>query len=350
MLDYWVSVLTIGTIFAIATVGLNVKWGWAGELDLAMFAYVAVGAYMYSVTVLPKSNLTPPNHYDLGLGWPFVAGLAVAIATTTLLSVAVGAVALRKLRGDYFGIVTVAFAISLALFISQYTPLFNGYAGVYGVKQPLNDTLKLSARPYAIFFLGLCVFLLFAVYFLLELLLNSYFGRALRSIREDQTAAQAYGRNVYMLKLKAYAIGGAVAGLSGAMFATYLSAFNPYAWAPAETFLLFGAIFIGGTANSRGVIIGAFFVFVGIQEFTRLLPPIPGAAEASDALRFVIIGFLIIAVLWLRPQGLIPERRDRDGERGTPLGKRLVDAGRAVERLWHTRPGRQKVDSKGSEA
>jgi ABC-type branched-subunit amino acid transport system permease subunit len=350
MLNYWVSVLTIGTIFAIATVGLNVKWGWAGELDLAMFAYVAVGAYMYSVTVLPRSNLTPPNHYDLGLGWPFIGGLAVAIVSTTLLSVAVGAVALRKLRGDYFGIVTVAFAISLSLFISQYTPLFNGYAGVYGVKQPLNDTLKLGATPYAVFFLGMCVVLLAAVYFLLELLLNSFFGRALRSVREDQTAAQAYGRNVYLLKLKAYAIGGGVAGLAGALFATYLSAFNPYAWAPAETFLLFGAIFIGGTGNSRGVIIGSFFVFVGIQEFTRLLPPIPGAAEASDALRFVIIGFLIIAVLWLRPQGLIPERRDRDGEPGTPFVKRVVDAGHAAQRLLHLGPGRQKVGSTGSAA
>jgi ABC-type branched-subunit amino acid transport system permease subunit len=345
MLNYWVSVLTIGTIFALATVGLNVKWGWAGELDLAMFAYIAVGAYMYSVTVLPKSNLTPPNHYDLGLSMPVIVGILVAMVTTTILSLLVGAVALRKLRGDYFGIVTVAFAISLSLFISQYTPLFNGYAGVYGVKQPFNDTLNLGPQAYGLFFLGFCVVLLLVVYLVLELLLKSYFGRALRSVREDQTAAQAYGRNVYLLKLKAYAIGGAVAGLSGSLFAAYLSAFNPYAWAPAETFLLFGAIFIGGTANSRGVIIGAFFVFVAIQEFTRLLPQLPGAAEASDALRFIIIGFLIIAVLWIRPQGLLPERRDRDGEPRDPLRLRLSSAAARLGALPRVRRSTAKVGS-----
>ncbi|MDQ1484553.1 MAG: branched-chain amino acid transport system permease protein [Actinomycetota bacterium] len=314
MVNYWVSVLTLGVVFSMATVGMNVKWGWAGELDLAMFAYVAVGAYMYGVVVLPPSRLPPPDHYILGLQWPFLAGLAVAIVSTMLVSLAVGAVALRKLRGDYFGIVTVAFALCLSLFISQYTPLFDGYPGIYGVVQPLNGTLHLSPTAYGIFFLCLAVFFLVVTYALLELLYRSYFGRALRSVREDQTAASAYGRNVYVLKLKAYVIGSGVAGLAGAFFIAYLSAFNPYAWSPAETFLLFGAIFIGGTANSRGVIVGAFFVFVVIQETTRLLPVIPGAAEASDALRFVIIGLLIIAVLWLRPQGLLPEPRDRDYE------------------------------------
>jgi len=313
VLNYWVSVITIGLIFSIATLGMNVKFGWAGELDLAMFAYVAVGAYMYSVAVLPPSRLPPPDHYDLGLRLPFIGGLVIAVVTTMAVSLVVGAVALRKLRGDYFAIVTVAFALGLSIFISEYTPLFNGYPGVYGVSQPLNGYLKLGPTAYGVFFLGLCTVFLAGTYVLLELLLKSYFGRALRSVREDQVASAAFGRNIYVLKLKAYVLGGAVAGLSGAFFAAYLSAFNPYAWSPSETFLILGAMFIGGMANSRGAIIGTFFVFVAIQEFTRLLPVIPGAAEASDALRFVIIGVLIIAVLWLRPQGLLPERRDRDG-------------------------------------
>jgi branched-chain amino acid transport system permease protein len=338
MINYWVSVLTLGVVFAMATVGLNVKWGWAGELDLAMFAYVAVGAYVYGVVVLPRSTLPPPDGYVLGLSWPFLAGLAVAILVTMLVSLAVGAVALRRLRGDYFGIVTVAFALCLSLFISQYTPLFDGYPGIYGIDQPFNSALHLAPTQYGIFFLLLAVLFLGIAYVILELLFKSYFGRALRSVREDQTAASAYGRNVYILKLKAYVIGSAVAGMAGAFLIAYLSAFNPYAWSPAETFLLFGAIFIGGMANSRGVIIGAFFVFVAIQEFTRLLPVIPGAAEASDALRFVIIGILIIAVLWLRPQGLLPEPRDRDGEKAPPRLARLIGMVRGSgERLARAR-------------
>ena len=324
MLNYWVSVLTLGLIFAMATMGLNVKWGWAGELDLAMFGFIAVGAYVYGVVVLPPSKLPAPDHYILGLQWGFFPGLIIAMIVVSLLSLVVGAVALRKLRGDYFGIVTVAFVLCLAIFISQYTFLFDGFPGLDGVPQPFNGVLHLSPTGYGIFFFALTILFTFIAYFILELLANSQFGRALRSVREDQSAAMAYGRNVYVLKLKAYVIGSAVAGMSGAFFMAFMSAFNPYAWAPAETFLLFGAIFVGGSGNGRGVILGALFVFVAIQEITRLFPVLPGNAQASDALRFVIIGFLIIAVLWFRPQGLLPEVRDRDGEPGPTLKDRLI--------------------------
>jgi ABC-type branched-subunit amino acid transport system permease subunit len=331
-----------------ATMGLNVKWGWAGELDLAMFGYIAVGAYVYGVVVLPPSKLPPPDHYILGLRWPFLAGLVVAMIVVSLLSLVVGAVALRKLRGDYFGIVTVAFVLCLSIFISQYTPLFDGFPGLDTVPQPFEGTLKLGVEAYGIFFFGLTILFLGIAYFVLEMLAKSQFGRALRSVREDQTAAMAYGRNVYVLKLKAYVIGSAVAAMSGAFFMAFMSAFNPYAWAPAETFLLFGAIFIGGSGNGRGVILGALFVFVAIQEITRLFPVLPGNAQASDALRFVIIGFLIIAILWFRPQGLLPEVHDRDGEPGLSAKERTLQMRDGLVR--RTKKLTHKLDKVKSEA
>jgi ABC-type branched-subunit amino acid transport system permease subunit len=154
-----------------------------------------------------------------------------------------------------------------------------------------------------------------------EMLYRSPFGRALRSIREDEVAAAAFGRDVFKLKLKAYVIGGVIAGLAGSLLVNFLTAWSPAAWTPIETFLLYAAIFVGGTANNRGVVVGAFFIFVFIQEVTRFIPVVHIGETALAAARDISIGLLIIAVLWFRPQGILPEprARDRDPEQSDPV-------------------------------
>jgi ABC-type branched-subunit amino acid transport system ATPase component len=149
-------------------------------------------------------------------------------------------------------------------------------------------------------------------FLVLQRLFNSPFGRAVRSVREDDTASLAFGRNVYLLKLKAYILGGCVAGLGGALVAAYITAFNPYGWTPQETFLIYAALFIGGQGNAIGAIIGTFFVEVGVQEVTRYVPQIGSNASSGDAIRLVLIGLLIVGILWWRPRGVLPERRNMD--------------------------------------
>ena len=310
MTTYLISLATTGVLFAIIALGLHVRWGLAGEFDLSLFAIAAIGGYVYAVLALPPAHLPPPATYILGLKLPFLVSLAGAIIVSGLLSAMIGAVALRKLRDDYFGITTVATALILALFIGQYIPLFDGYAGLGGIPQPLANLPGWGANGG--YFLGVCVVALIVVYFILERLNVSPFGRALRSVREDDVASQAFGRNAYALKLKAYVLGGCVAGLGGALLAAYLTAFNSYAWTPTETFLLYAAIFVGGTGNIRGAILGTFFVEVVIQEVTRYIPAVAGNSNFPDAARLVVIGLLIVGVLWLRPRGLFPEPRARD--------------------------------------
>lgn len=310
MTDYIIGLATTGVIFSIVALGLNVRWGWAGEFDIALFAFVAIGAYTYAVFSLPPNTLPPPAGYILGLNAPFVVSVAAAVVVSGLLSAAVGALALRRLRDDYFGITTLAFSLVLALVIGQDATLFGGYEGVYGLTQPLVDLQPFG--PDGGYFLGICVVALVAVYLILNRLFHSPFGRAVRSVREDDTASQAFGRNVFMLKLKAYVLGGCVAGLGGALLAAYITSFNPYAWTPEETFLIYAALFIGGTGNALGAIIGTFFIEVGIQEITRYMPQIGNNASAPDALRLIAIGLLIVAILWWRPQGVIPEPHAKD--------------------------------------
>jgi ABC-type branched-subunit amino acid transport system permease subunit len=329
VIEYLASALTIGAIACILTLGLNVRWGWAGEFDLAYYAFVAIGAYMGGVAVLGRSDLPGSGAWILGLHQNFVVGVLVAMVSSAVVSIALGAVALRRLRGDYFAITTVAFALIVTAIGSQETKLFNAFNGLFGVPQPFQDQFDAFSYPY--FFFGLCVAILIVVYVLVELMYRSPFGRTLRIIREDEIAAAAFGRNVYLAKLQAYAIGGAIAGLGGFLFATYLTAWNPQSWAAIETFLLYSAIFLGGQANARGVILGTLIVLVAVPEGTRFLPPVPGHPDLFPALRQVVSGLLILAVLRWRPQGLIPEVRPLDRIRSRGPREPRVQARTPVE-------------------
>ncbi len=340
MSQYLIGLATTGVIFSIVSLALNIRWGWAGEFDIALFAFVAIGAYVYSVLTLPPNTSPPPSGYILGLNAPFLVGVVAAIVVSGAASAVVGAVALRKLRDDYFGITTLAFALILALVIGQYTPLFDGYEGLFGMPQPLSTVAPFG--PDGGYFLAICIIALVITFVVHQWLFKAPFGRAVKSVREDDTASAAFGRNVYLLKLKAYVLGGCVAGLGGALLAAYITAFNPYGWTPQETFLIYAALFIGGTGNAVGAIIGTFFVEVGVQEITRYVPQIGNNASSGDAIRLVLIGLLIIAILWWRPQGVLPERRDLDllpGEASGRPGLRAVLATTASDlRLPWPRP------------
>jgi len=320
MIPYLTAIATEGCIFSIMALGLNVIWGWAGDLDLAFYGYIAIGAYMAMATSIGR--LPPPDQYILGWHLPFPLAALIAMASAGLLALCVGAVALRRLRAVYFAIVTLCAVLMLQIFISDYAPLFNGFNGLYGMPQPFNDVVQLPPERYPFFFLALCATVLGAVYVVLERLSHSPFGRALRAVREDERAAAAFGRNVYALKLRAYVLGAAMGGLGGALLAASQGAFNPTAWPPIETLDLYVAIFVGGIGNTRGVILGVFLVLVLFQEATRFVPTVAGNANVSAAVREILLGVMILVTMRYRIAGLLPAPlslsrwlpRDDDGE------------------------------------
>lgn len=314
MLEYLVSVATLAAITAILVLGVNVRWGLAGELDLGFYLFPAVGSYVYAVLTLPSSDTEPGVHYILGLGQPFVVGFVGAGVATALLSLAIGVVALRRLRATYFAVVTVATTIIAYTFISQYTPLFNGYNGVYGVGQPFADTFGLTGENYLEFFLGLCVLILIAVYVVLEMIRRSPFGRAVKAVREDEVASSAFGRSPFKLRLKAYVLGGVVGGLGGALLVIYVSAFNPSAWSTGETFLLYSALLVGGTANNLGATVGAVLALITFPQLLLLLPTFGTNGDSLPAIENIVFGLLIILTLYFRPSGLLPELRTMNGQ------------------------------------
>jgi branched-chain amino acid transport system permease protein len=316
MIDYLVSILTEGAIFAILALGLNIVWGWSGDFDLAYYGYVAFGAYMTMVLTIGKA--TAPTEYVLGLTLPFPVAVILAVLSAMLLALIVGAIALRHLRGIYFSIVTLGAVYVLYIFASQFVPLFNGYNGLSGLFDPMGDFFGLDFTTYPYFYLGVCVLVLVIVVIGVTRLSGSRFGLALRSLREDERAAAAFGRDIYLMKLKAYVLGAGIGGLGGGLFAGYLSAFNPSAWSPVETIILYAAILVGGRGSTRGVVLGVAVMVLGLQEATRYLPEFAGHPTFAPALRLILTGVVLVLFIRFRPQGILPERRMRDkGPKGT---------------------------------
>jgi ABC-type branched-subunit amino acid transport system permease subunit len=314
MTAYLVSILTEGAIFGIMALGLNVIWGWSGDFDLAYYGYIAVGAYM--TLVLTIGPAVAPAQYILGLQLPYPLAVAIAVICAMAVALIVGLIALRHLRGIYFSIVTLGAVYVMYVFAGQYVPLFDGYNGLSGLFDPMGDWFGLDYQSYQYFFMGLSLVMFVLVFLFMWRISGSRFGMALRTLREDERAAAAFGRDIYRLKLKGYVLGAGVGGFAGALFAAYLSAFNPSAWSPVEVIVLYAAVLVGGRGNILGVAVGVLIMGMLVQESTRFLPMVPGLGQLNTlhpqvllALRGAIIGLVLILFLRFRPQGLVPERR-----------------------------------------
>ena len=148
---YWVSVVTEAGIFAILALGLDVIWGWGGDFDLAFYGYLALGSYLTFVLTIGKP--TPPVEYILGYHLPVVLAIGLAMVVVVGLAAIIGAIALRNLREIYFAVTTLGAVSALYLLVENYTPLFDGYNGVYGLINPGQTALNLTYNGYRIFFL-----------------------------------------------------------------------------------------------------------------------------------------------------------------------------------------------------
>ncbi len=314
MIQYIVTVATTGAITAIMCLGVNVSWGWVGQIDLAYYAYVAIGAYGAMILELHKAHptVTTTNSYILGLHWPFIPAVLAATAMGGAAALIVGAIALRRLRGDYIAIITACTALMLTAVTGQDNQLVGGFIGLYGLNQPLNSTLHLGATAYSYFYLGLCIFCLGLVYVVLERIYRSPFGRSLRAVRENETAAAAFGRNLFWLRLRGYAIGGAVGAFAGALYANYLLAWNPASWNLIEVALLIAGVVGGGRANSRGVIIGSIIIDSLLPEISRLFPLLTSNTSIGPSIAAILGAGGIIVMLRFRPGGILRERKTMD--------------------------------------
>src|ERR1700681_2184569 len=170
---YWVSVITEAGIFAVLALGLDMVWGWCGDFALAFYGYLALGSYLTFVLSIGKP--TPPVQYILGFHLPVLLSIVVAVVAVVGLAAIIGAIALRNLRDIYFAVTTLGAVSALYLIVENYTPLFDGYNGVYGLINPGQTALRLTYNGYRVVFLFVVLVVLALVYLTVQRLSASPF-------------------------------------------------------------------------------------------------------------------------------------------------------------------------------
>jgi len=294
-----------------ACLGLNLQFGVAGLINLAFIVFQAAGAYTAAVLTLgPSTARGGFQSYILGAHLQFPLPWLAAAVVGGALSFVVGLIVLRRLRTDYQAMVMLVISLIATTVVTNATGLFNGSNGLALIPQPLESVLKLSPVGYQWFYVGLTFACTILVWVIVRRITGSPLGRTLRAVRDNDVAAASLGKNVTQLRLIAFVAGGAIAGLSGAILAQFISAWSPGSWLFPESFVYFSAVIVGGAGNNMGAVVGAALVPVAFLEATRYIPQF-GYPGLVDALQWVVVGLLTLGVMWFRPRGVFPERTRR---------------------------------------
>jgi branched-chain amino acid transport system permease protein len=292
MSSYVIAIGTFVGIYALLALALNVQWGFAGLVNFGIVGFFAIGAYSTALLTIH--------------GMPFIAGLVLAILLSALLGALV-AMATLKLKEDFLAIVTLGFSEILRLFLINEDWLTKGTNGISGIPRPFRQAFS---QGYDLFYLVLVTGAVLIAFFVLERVRISPYGRVLKAIREDEDIAQVAGKNTFRFKVQAFTLGASLAGLSGFLYAHYMTFISPESFVLALTIYIWVAIIAGGSGNNKGAALGAV-VLMGLLEGTRFLKDL--IFFLSDvklaAAREILVGVLLISVLIYKQEGILPEER-----------------------------------------
>ena len=310
---YLINLLVYAAVDAMACLGLSQQFGVAGVTNFGFIIFQAAGGYAAAVLALPHDSANGGFQSYIG-GWnlPFPLPWIGAAVVGGLIAVPFTFLVGRRLRGDFAAVGLLVTAVLLNLLVTNYRPLLNGDAGLSLIPTPLHgdNVFSVQTAGYQWVFAVVAIVLALGVYWFVRRITASPYGRSLRAMRDNDVVADSLGKNLLSLRTAMLVTGGAIAGLSGGILVTYITTWSPAAWGYAETVVLFAAVIIGGAGNHLGAILGAILVPVGFEEITRFIPTSNSLPpNLIPSLQWVAIGLLIVIFLWLRPQGILPERK-----------------------------------------
>ncbi len=312
--NFVVGFVIIAGIYSVFALGLNVHWGFTGLFNIGIAGFFTLGAYTTALlTTQPpdpalfedfklSGNWSEIWFLDLGIDLWFFLGLAAAAAVCSVVALIIGYTTLR-LRDDYLAIATLGIAETVRLIFLNEKWLANGSKGLYRIPTFLGDLVE--PEHYDYLYVVVVLVILVILFFAVERAVKSPWGRVLRAVREDEIAAEASGKDVFKFKLQAFILGAAIMGIGGALFAHHFRFLAPLTFDPLlATFIIWAMLMVGGSGNNLGAVLGAFIVW-GIWSGTQFLPGI----FADPSVRLFMIGVLIVAVILIRPGGILGEER-----------------------------------------
>ena len=316
---FWTFVGIEAGIYTIFALGLQIQFGFAGLLNFGHAAFMAIAAYTMAILIVK-------------VGMALWEASLIAIAAAMVFGLLIGLPTLR-LRADYLAITTIAFAEIVRYIALNETALTGGPQGTIALAgggevgfynaswQSLQafvqralanvvpDSLALDPNFTMLVIIWFVVLVLLGV---AHFALNSPWGRVLRSIREDEDAAAALGKNPFSYKLQALVTGAGIGAIAGLFFAFQFSFFSPPDFAPLTTFFAYVIVILGGIGRVWAVPVASIIfgvIFAGTRFFT--FPPFSLLSSADRAYaRLVIIGLILIGLMAFRPQGLFGKKEE----------------------------------------
>lgn len=290
MFDFLISILTMGGIYAIMALGLNIQAGYGGLLNFGQVAFAGIGAYATGIA-----------H---ARGWPIFVGIPLGVIVATALGWCVGRLG-RQLAADYWGIATLAVAEIVRTVATNESWLTGGANGITAIPG-LFDSVR---RPWNdVMFMVLVLFAVAVVAWLSTRLSDGRFGRAIRLMREQPQLATCLGYDLLSLKTRTVMISAAVTALAGSLYAHYLNFAGPEFLLASETFVLWTMVMIGGIGRTAGVLLGVAL----LQAVYALVPFAKDVlgfnSDLAGALRLGAIGLILLICLMWRREGLLPEK------------------------------------------
>jgi branched-chain amino acid transport system permease protein len=270
--DYWLYVLIIGFYYAILSSAWALQVGFAGLISLAQAAFSGIGAYTSALLVL-RAGLSP------------LAGLAAGGTAAGIIGLGIGMLTLR-MRGPYLALTTIAFS---EIFRIVVTAEFDLTRGSYGLQVP---PLLPGASRATYYYVILVLFI--GIFTIMQVTVRSRVGLFWRAIREDEDGALGRGVNVVGCRLLAFVMASTFAGVAGAFYGHFVLLVSPQMVILPEMSIIMAMTILGGMESLAGAAVGAIVLQI-LSEYLR---------EYVEW-RLAIMGALVLAMVWVAPNGLI---------------------------------------------
>jgi len=283
-MEYLLHILVIAGIYIILTLSLNLIVGYTGLPALGHAAFFCIGAYTSSLLAL-NMDLSP---------W---IGLSIGACVAALSGIVIGYPAVR-LKGDYLALTTFGLGVIIYSIAKNWVSLTRGPMGLPGI--PGFSVFGFHLSEIWSYLLLVLVFVIITI-FVVRRVVNSPFGRILRSIREDEIASQALGKNTTKHKILVFIIGAFFAGIAGSLYAHYITFIDPSSFTVMESITILLMVIFGGMGSISGSIAGAVILVV----FPELLRFLGMPSSIAAPMRQMLYGLLLVVLMIKRPQGIM---------------------------------------------